>query len=350
MYSLDNTVIDDVLCYITSSRNSITNDSIIVNAAGFYKPEIVRKSKELIFKICNERVIARKATTNRPNTAIPDVQDILDLIEKMENKSFLFPVFVAGSYNSLPPSSGFESLAAVMCSLRDEILALRTEVKELRENSQKDVRCLDDVGCVKQDVADIKTLMHESRQNVRAPQYAEVVSSRPQLSNPEVNTQSVTQNSSQQVFDQNRINSNEAPTRGAQTNPTRGGGRSGRGGARGLRSASTRQDPPGRRANVVGTSVEAAGSGGLSGVERILDVFVGGCDKNTTVSDLENYCSTNDFRIEKCEALTTRSEWYNAFKISVLATKRDELLKPEFWPVGIFVRKFFKSRALRNND
>ena len=60
MYSLENTVIDDVLCYITSSRNSITNDSIIVNAAGFYKPEIVRKSKELIFQICNERAIARK--------------------------------------------------------------------------------------------------------------------------------------------------------------------------------------------------------------------------------------------------------------------------------------------------
>ena len=77
---------------------------------------------------------------------------------------------------------------------------------------------------------------------------------------------------------------------------------------------------------------------------------MGGCDKSTTASVIENYCSENNFRIEKCEALTTRSEWYNAFKISVLASKREELLKPDFWPVGIFVRKFFKARASMNNE
>ena len=49
----------------------------------------------------------------------------------MERKVSI-PSFVAAKYNSLPYSN-FEPLAAVLCSVKDEIAALRGEVTQLNE-------------------------------------------------------------------------------------------------------------------------------------------------------------------------------------------------------------------------
>ena len=49
----------------------------------------------------------------------------------MEGKVSI-PSFVAANYNSLPPSN-FEPLTFVLCSLKDEIAALRGEVAQLRQ-------------------------------------------------------------------------------------------------------------------------------------------------------------------------------------------------------------------------
>ena len=65
----------------------------------------------------------------------------------------------AERYVSLPPSSGYESLASLICSLRDEISALRIEVSEVRKPNENDMKALDNVGCIIQDVAVIKLLI-----------------------------------------------------------------------------------------------------------------------------------------------------------------------------------------------
>ena len=58
------------------------------------------------------------------------------------------------------PSTGFESLATVMRSLRDEVAAPRLEVTKLRQVTQKDLESLEGVGCVIQDVAEVKIILH----------------------------------------------------------------------------------------------------------------------------------------------------------------------------------------------
>ena len=64
-----------------------------------------------------------KVALEHPNPSIINVKDILTLLDKMEGKvSFL--LFVAENYNSLPPCN-FEPLVAVLCSLKDDIAALR---------------------------------------------------------------------------------------------------------------------------------------------------------------------------------------------------------------------------------
>ena len=117
-----------VLCYITSARGSLNKDNIIGNVVAFYSSDVIFSAKEEIFEICKERPIRRKATAEFPNASVPNVRDILQLIDQVEGKIEL-PSFVATNYNSLPPSN-FDSLAPVLCSLRDEITTLREEVSQ----------------------------------------------------------------------------------------------------------------------------------------------------------------------------------------------------------------------------
>ena len=122
---------NSVLCYITSARNSLSRDKIILNAVGFYSSESIYSAKEEIFGICKEHSIRRKATNEYPNPSVPNVRDILQLLDKVEGKVSL-PSFVANDYNSLPPNN-IDSLLSVLCSLRDEVSALRDEVSQLRK-------------------------------------------------------------------------------------------------------------------------------------------------------------------------------------------------------------------------
>ena len=68
--------------------------------------------------------------------------------------------FVAENYKSLPPSTGFEPIAIVLASLRDEISALRAEREQDRSDTQRDMKALNDVSCVQQDRSDIKSVIY----------------------------------------------------------------------------------------------------------------------------------------------------------------------------------------------
>ena len=72
----------------------------------------------------------RNASKNQPNPAIANLGDIFQLLEKIEEAGDSVPKFVAIRFTSFPPSAGLESLAPIMCSLRDEVLVWRTEVSK----------------------------------------------------------------------------------------------------------------------------------------------------------------------------------------------------------------------------
>ena len=60
-----------------------------------------------------------------------------------------------------------------------------------------------------------------------------------------------------------------------------------------------------REANASGTGT---GSNNLVGVQRIMDIFVGGCDKNSNEDGIKRHCATSGIQLMKIEQLTTRSE------------------------------------------
>ena len=109
-----------------------------------------------------------------------------------------------------------------------------------------------------------------------------------------------------------------------------------------------RNEPRGRSfssRNILGTRSDNAT--GLIGVQQIMEVFIGGCGLDTVEADIISHCQANDISPKKCEEISTVSEWQKSFKLSVLATDRDKVMTPDFWPMGVYVRKYFAKRRPR---
>ena len=77
----DNLTINDVFCYLTSVRSTAIKDSIVLNAVAIYTSDAILKAKNMIFYICKQKPITRKACTSDPNPSTEDLKDILDLID-----------------------------------------------------------------------------------------------------------------------------------------------------------------------------------------------------------------------------------------------------------------------------
>ena len=394
-YELENTALNDVLCYISTARHTMTNDNITLISVAFYKPEVIKKSKKLLFEICKEIAVykERKSCASHPNPATAEVSDILELLETCEAKKFLLPDFVAGSYTSLPPATGFESLATIMCSMRDEVIALRMEVSEVKQIRQNDAKSLEGVGSVTQDVLEIKNILANRSVNqvTNAPSssYADVClnplqqppstiheSGNTTFGNVSAESLQRTQNDASRsgrresftsvsnrvngVSHRGRAHSGRQNGNGAvrqngnsavylngtsavHQNSNGAGRQNGNGSVRQNGNVASMNGRQNRRNIISGT--RNASEGGLLGVQRVVDIYLGGCEKNTTDEMVKKYCADNGVNVRKCETLNTNSEWYSCFKISVFSSEREKLFNAEFWPRCVFVRNFFRSRA-----
>ena len=124
-----------------------------------YDEEAIIRAKDELFKLCNEKDIARKSCPSHPNVNVKHVEDILDLFSKNDDNPSVLPTFAAKGFRSMPPA-GFEIIAPVMMALRDEIASLKAEVSEQRTATQRDVRSMEHVVTIKQDVDDTKKFIH----------------------------------------------------------------------------------------------------------------------------------------------------------------------------------------------
>ena len=86
----------------------------------------------------------------------------------------------------------------------------------------------------------------------------------------------------------------------------------------------------------------------VKGAKRFEDLYIGNCDLQVTVESLSLYISKEmGVKVQKCEALETRSTVSKSFKVSLNINDRQKLLNPDIWPEDIICRKFYNPRQNR---
>ena len=357
---LKDTTLNDVLCYVSTARNTLSKDQILVRACAFYKPEVVKKAKSIICFIAKEKNVVRKSCDAHPNPTFADIGDIYECLVKIENEGINCPKFVGGGFDSFPPNVA-EVLSPVLCSLRDEICALRTEVAEVKKINNYDARSLNNVNIIAQEVSEIKTLVQEKKNGVGSSNHVRVASK-----------EAVSEDVNQLPPAESQVNSNEVESldthegeftlvenRRPYSNALRRTGanpRRGRGSRQATAPTERQKDLP--RSNIsrmrthhnVVKGTKASTSGGLASTEKVFDVYVGGCSPDSTVQQMEEFCVGNGITLKRCELLSQNNDWVKSYKISIRAQDRDKLLEGDFWPEGLYVRKFYKARAQKGRD
>ena len=376
MAEQDNPIINDILCYISSARDTISRDKIIINAFSYYTADDIKTAKTLICTTTGERNVKRKECASEPNVPRADIRDICTIFEKIESEGKNIPKFVAGGFMSFPPN-GFEYLAPMVCSLREEIAAMKQEITNLRAANEADVRALNNVNVIAQDVCEIKALLTRGGQNlssresnrVSEPSASEAVAAPGSAAQNSVNNNNdeLPENNDDFVEVSNRPYANALRRNGLPSNPARrqvpppsrighharisqnsmqnGEPRNGQGRGRNTQPSGGQRNGQPRRDVIAG---RRGSNCAFAGSERVLDIYVGGCVVSSTAEQITEHCAANGVNAKKCELLQSTSEWSKSYKISVAAEDREKLLDPELWPRGVFVRKFYRNR--RRND
>ena len=144
--------INNVLCYVSTARHSLRKDDIIRVCLSFFKDDEIITAKDTVYKIYGEEPKRRR----HKNRMLNETQDLLDILEKCDEKGLAIPKYVADAYDSLPPTSGFEVIAQSITTLLDEISSLKKEISSLKESRMKENLLCQDNNVIKEDLITIK--------------------------------------------------------------------------------------------------------------------------------------------------------------------------------------------------
>ena len=328
-FKLTNVIKNNILCYISTSRDSASVNDIVNSTVAFYKDEQIKTAKDLVYKLIKKNAPVRRSCATHPNPLTADVEDILDVFAGCESKGISLPEFLADRFDAFPPAQ-LSQIASVINDMREEMARFRDEMAVMRAEKQADIRALEDANCVKNDVSDIKSMLIQKGTSVRPDECSAVPSAPP--------------------FSERSFAEVVRDLPGVDGVCEKGDGWSLVQNSRNPRKKLNPSAPPfeifKKRRSVVrsrpqnkifGTKVL---EGGLSGAQRELDVFVGRCQIGTTGDEILQYCSENGVEPVKCENVNTVSRNHCSFKVTVSANDRNKLLNADFWPVGAMVKKF----------
>ena len=321
MATTDSTFINDVLCFISTARNSLAVDYISNTVHAFYELSAITAAKDLLCDLCNEKSIKRKGDNKVKHT----IEDIFKLFDSAFDKEISLPKFVAEKFDSLPPTSGFDCLANKIIILTNEIESLQKKINSFKTAKETYSEGMEDCLDIKQDIADIKTMIARAQNNVDS--LAINCNSMKDHILPDDFLRPENLFSTKKSYAATVIDGLGSLGKAART------------------SRPPPRQPLQRQAHacITGSMQLQNGTGLRSALtNRNLDIFVGRCDLDTTTAAVIDHCNLN-CKVDaiQCQQLITRSAYFKSFKLTVRGVDRNKLLDPELWPEGIKVEKFY---------
>ena len=371
--------INNLLCFNTTSMNTKTHDVIIQCCLPFYNVSEIRTAKELIFSFTDERCVSRRGD----NSTRKDLEDIIQLLVKIEENKINIPKFLCNSFDGMPPSSEFELISNKLISLTEEIFELREELKVMRESNIKQNIIMDDIKQVKDDVSDIfhsvrdlKLKFFESEIKRTSVSFTDKIMHMPTMPTAPPLSQDCAFFTPDVLKENNVLSDCSTPTLLKENNnkrklscnepysPT----------VKSNKNSNIKNSSSSNLNVNINTEPSSINDDGwklvqnkkykhkhkendriigrrespgkkLTSAIRLYDMFIGNCSLETSENDIIDYIREEaKVTVFKCSQLSTRRNDYKCFKVSLNLMERDKLLDGNIWPKGIFCRKFYRSK------
>ena len=347
-----NSVVNYVLCYITTARHSYTEENMMSCCLSFFKASDITEAKDLLYSKAETETTARKGKSKSTS----ELSDIFSLLKTVDESERELPKFLCDGFNKMPPAAGFEVLAEHIINLMSEISQLRADVSafDLQSTGRSLIEVKEELRDIKIKLRCAPTVENISNQNIPRNQSSYSGTVKRSESNAPVNS-SRAQNSARSQTLTTRNLDNGAQLVKSSNHHLRS---EGSGSASG--SQSSEVDRPGadtlnnnredvtewttvqrRRRRSFITGSKAAASDNFKGVEETRDIYVGRCNSTVSANTITRYVK-REFNIDAtCECITQRDIEVKAFKVTVNLSESNALLDANKWPLNVRVRKFY---------
>ena len=160
MSNSSNLVLNNVLCYISSTYEIKTTDTIIDCCVPFFEYNQLKEAREVLL-IYHEQE-TETSSRRGSKSAKTLITEIIEGFKYCKSNDIILPMFVANSYNSMPTMAGYEIIGGTLSALIDEIYALKEEIKVLKQNNETEKKCLDTIS-IKRDLIEIKKTLKDMK-------------------------------------------------------------------------------------------------------------------------------------------------------------------------------------------
>lgn len=347
MPDINNAVINGVLCYISSARQTYTDQVMLSVCLSYYDSEKISQAKEALYSFSDEACVVRRGDNkNKAN-----IQDIINLYRKLDEDNTPLPKFLADRFDCMPPASGYEVIADHILQLMTEISNLSSEVSVLKATMSSPTS--ENLNDMKEDIYDIKNILlqqstesrvqvpvvntkkvdHPASKELGPKTYAHVSKSPPNAAKHKTSGSDVASGSGVTV--NTKSNAKISTAAGKQLDDVSIHGKQGEWQV--VNRKNKREVIKGQRKSI--STIKA--------VKQTADLYVGRCDPSVTEEALKNYINNEvNIMIENCECLagSVDDRRVKSFKVTVSLEDRDKLLSPSVWPENIRVRKYYNNR------
>jgi hypothetical protein len=300
----------ELLCFVTNKSSILSVDDLVGICADFYKTDEIEQTRLILSMMLNSQKSKKRLPKHTGSDDEKKKRTVTDIVKLCLDPTVVLPVFYAVDLARLPPV-GVQHVD--ISALLLEVAALRAEVRA--------------AVAIKEELASVRAA-------VTALGSAPVQGIHPDA------TQRVTRTAAEVVRD----SIHNGTLRSEQTKPVNGEARK--------PIARSRPKP------VVGSSET---NSHVKGVEtsRTVDIFVSRLHPSTAKSELIDCVNVikEDLVVQsvECEQLTSSyAHLYSSFHIAITvgSTAFHKAItlftSADAWPMGVFVRRYFKPKAVTN--